>query len=51
MPKSTLKMTFLDVYASFLKKNLLAGIFHLLWTARCSAGLNGSDLEQIEDRG
>ena len=30
---------------------LLAGIFHLLQTARCSIGLNGSDPEQIEDRG
>ena len=31
--------------------NLLAGIFHLLWIARCSTGLNGLYLEQIEDRG
>ena len=30
---------------------LLARIFHLLRTARCSTGLNGSDPEQIEDRG
>ena len=30
---------------------LLAGIFHLLWIARCSTGLNGLDPEQIEDRG
>ena len=27
------------------------GIFHLLWTARCSTGLNDSDQEKIEDRG
>ena len=31
--------------------DLLAGIFHLLRTTRCSTGLNGSNLEQIEDRG
>ena len=30
---------------------LLAGIFHLLSTARCSTGLNGSDPEQIDHRG
>ena len=30
---------------------LIAGIFHLLRTARCSTGLNGSDLEQIDHRG
>ena len=30
---------------------LLTRIFHLLWTTRCSNGLNGSDPEQIEDRG
>ena len=31
--------------------DLLAGIFHLLRTARCSTGLNGSYLEQMKDRG
>ena len=31
--------------------DLLAGIFHLLRTARCSTGLNGSDPEQMEDIG
>ena len=30
---------------------LLAGIFHLLRTARCSTSLNGSDLEQIDHKG
>ena len=30
---------------------LLARIFHLLWTARCSTGLNGLDPEQIDPRG
>ena len=30
---------------------MLARIFHLLQTTRCSTGLNGSDPEQIEDIG
>ena len=30
---------------------VLAGIFHLLWTARCSTGLNGLDLGQMKDKG
>ena len=30
---------------------LLARIFHLLQTVRCSIGLNGSDPEQMKDRG
>ena len=32
-------------------ERVLAGIFHVMWTTRCSIGLNGSDLEKIEDRG
>ena len=32
-------------------KLVLAGIFHLLWIVRCSTGLNGSDPEQMKDRG
>ena len=30
---------------------LLARIFHLLQTTRCSTGLNGSDSEQMNDKG
>ena len=30
---------------------VLAGIFHLLRTVRCSTGLNGSDPKQMKDRG
>ena len=38
-------------YSPTESPDLLAGIFHLLQIARCSTGLNGLDLEQIEDRG
>ena len=38
-------------YSPVESPDLLAGIFHLLQTTRCSIGLNGSDPEQIEDRG
>ena len=39
------------LYSPAESPDLLAGIFHLLRTTRCSTGLNGSNPEQIEDRG
>ena len=32
-------------------KRMLDRIFHLLWTIRCSTALNGSNPEQMKDRG
>ena len=39
------------LYSPTESPDLLAAIFHLLRIARCSTGLNGSDPEQIEDKG
>ena len=39
------------IYSPMDSPDLLAGIFHLLQTVRCSTGLNGSDPEQMKDKG
>ena len=38
-------------YSPVESLDLLARIFHLLWTVRYSTGLNGSDPEQMKDKG
>ena len=46
-----IRTTNTQFYSPAESPDLLVGIFHLLQTTRCSTGLNGSDPEQIEDRG